>query len=169
MNTISPQWIDELLAYLDRQEQVLERVLAFLDAFRGSLIRRDAAALERMQGQLEEEGRLWTEMEMHRRRLTERFAAVFGCRAEEVCLSAIGRRAEPMQQKRLQERQARLKDLTERLRQQHLATELLVREYARLNRQMLEVLTGSRGQGRLYDAHGRSGGVASTGLMSVQG
>ncbi|HOK65224.1 MAG TPA: flagellar protein FlgN [Anaerohalosphaeraceae bacterium] len=169
MKPISRQQVDELLVYLDCQALALERVLTFLDEFRRALIRRDTGALERMREQLEEEGRIGSEMEARRRHLMEQFAAAMGCRVERVCLSEICRRCEPMQQVPLRERQERLKALTARLRQQHLATELLVRECARLNRRLLEVLTGQPGGSCLYDAHGRSGGMNSSGLVSVKG
>lgn len=169
MRPISRQQIDELLVYLDCQALALERVLAFLDEFRRALIRRDTGALERMREQLDEEGRIGSEMETRRRHLMEQFAAAMGCRVEQVCLSEICRRCEPMQQVPLRERQERLKELTARLRQQHLATELLVRECARLNRRLLEVLTGQPAGGGLYDAHGRVGGMNSTGLVKMKG
>ncbi|HOQ03833.1 MAG TPA: flagellar protein FlgN [Anaerohalosphaeraceae bacterium] len=169
MKPISRQQVDELLVYLDCQALALERVLVFLDEFRRALIRRDTGALERMREQLDEEGRIGSEMETRRRHLMEQFAAAMGCRVEQVCLSEICRRCEPMQQVPLRERQERLKELTARLRRQHLATELLVRECARLNRRLLEVLTGQPAGGGLYDAHGRVGGMNSTGLVKMKG
>lgn len=169
MNPISRQQVEELLDYLEAQARVLERVLGFLDAFRRALIRRDIPALEQMQEQLEEEGRVGAEVEGRRRHLMEQFAAAMGCRAEQVCLSAIARRCEPMQQVVLQERQKCLRELTERLRRQHLATELLVREYGRMNRRLLEILTGQQDRGRLYDARGRSSGIGTTGLVRAKG
>jgi flagellar biosynthesis/type III secretory pathway chaperone len=169
MTRLSQQQVEELLVYLDGQSQVLERTLTFLDVFRTALIRRDAAALERMREQLEQEGQVHLELEARRRRLMEELAEAMGCRPEQVCLSEISRRCDPMQQTPLRERQTRLQELTERLRRQHLATELLVREYARMNRRLLEILTGQTLQARLYDARGRSGGMGTKGLVNIKG
>ncbi|HRT24869.1 MAG TPA: flagellar export chaperone FlgN [Anaerohalosphaeraceae bacterium] len=168
MNALSQEHLDKLAEYLDSQAGYLERVLQFLDEFRKSLIRRDVAALEQMQEQMEQEGELCRQMEQRRRRLTEDLAEVMGCGVPEVCLSRICSWVEPAQQAELKKRQEHLKQLADRLRQQHLATELLVREYTRMNRRFLEVLTGQLEKGRMYDAHGRPEGTALSGLVSVK-
>jgi len=168
MKALSQEHLDKLAEYLDSQAGYLERVLQFLDEFRKSLIRRDVAALEQMQEQMEQEGELCRHIEQSRRHLTERLAEVMGCEVQEVCLSRICSRLEPGEQLRMKKRQEYLKELTARLRQQHLATELLVREYTRMNRRFLEVLTGQLEKGRMYDAHGRPEGTALSGLVSVK-
>lgn len=168
MKTIRREHVDELLEYLDCQGMHLERVLTFLDDFRRALIRRDAPALERMQAQMEQESQVSSELEDRRRHLLRQFAEAIGCRQEEVCLSEIRCHSEPMQQELLRKRQEYLKGLTDRLRQQHLATELLVREYARMNRRLLETLRGQAEKGKVYDARGRSDGMADSGWVSVR-
>ncbi len=168
MNAISREQADNLLVYLDCEAMHLERVLAFLNEFRGALIRRDCIALEQMREEMEQEGQTCSVMDARRRRLVEEIAGVLGCRAEEVCLSRIVPRTDPLHRAALRQRQEHLKELTERLRQQHLSTELLVREYARMNRRLLETVTGQGEQGRVYDAHGRSDGITRSGLVSVK-
>jgi flagellar biosynthesis/type III secretory pathway chaperone len=168
MKTLSQEHLDKLAEYLDSQAGYLERVLQFLDEFRKALIRRDVAALEQMHRRMEQEGELCRHIEQSRRHLTERLAEVMGCEVQEVCLSRICSRLEPGEQLRMKKRQEYLKELTARLRQQHLATELLVREYARMNRRLLEILTGQPDRGKLYDAHGRPQGNALSGLVSVK-
>jgi flagellar biosynthesis/type III secretory pathway chaperone len=168
MKALPQEQLDKLVHYLDSQAAYLERVLQFLDEFRKALIRRDVAALEQMHRLMEQEGELCRQMEQSRRQMTEHLAEAMGCEHQEVCLSRICSRLEPGEQLRIKKRQEHLKELTARLRQQHLATELLVREYARMNRRFLEILMGQPQRGKLYDAHGRPQGNALSGLVSVK-
>ena len=45
MNRIDPEFVNDLIAFLDLQSEHLQNILGFLDAFRKALIRRDLPVL----------------------------------------------------------------------------------------------------------------------------
>ena len=168
MKGISQAIVDELAAFLDHQSGHLRNVLECLDEFRKALIRRDLPVLQAMQTQLAGQADIRLQMDQTQRAIQQKLADVLSCREEEVCLSAVCRRLDRGQQEIIQTRRKGLADLVQRLRQQHLATELLLRECARMNRRLLETVTGTRAQGKTYDARGRSSWSLHPGLMSVK-
>jgi flagellar biosynthesis/type III secretory pathway chaperone len=168
MRLIGTELIDELTAFLDRQSEHLEKMLLYLDALRESLIRRDPVVLQEMQDQLLQEAQVREELDGVLRDLREKIGRQMGCSAQEVCLSRIRRSVGMPAEEALRSRQRQLAEQVVRLQRQHLATELLVRECARLNRRFLEVLTGRQEKGTIYDSRGRSAWGSQTGLMSVK-
>ncbi len=168
MNRLSRELAEEVIAFLDRQSDHLQVLLALLDGLRESLIRRDLPAMQEMQAQLGQEGQRRAELDRSRQALQETLAESLGCAGEAVCLSLAGSRADADLREKIEVRRQALRGQVARLRQQHLATELLVRECARMNRRLLEAVMGTGEKTETYDARGRRAWSAGTGLMNLK-
>ena len=168
MSTASAELVDELVAFLDFQSEHLDKMLGFLDAFRKALIRRDLPVLQEMQSQLAQEEDMRMQLDQSRNVLQRKLAGFIGCAAEDVCLSSLQGLVDPPFEEKIRKRQQSLIRQIHHLQEQHLATELLLRECSRMNRRLLETVIGGGEKGKTYDARGRSSWNACQGLMNVK-
>lgn len=167
MSTASAELVDELVAFLDLQSEHLEKMLDFLDAFRKALIRRDLPMLQEMQSQLAQEAEIRNQLDQSQRILQQKLAGLTGCSAEDVCLSSLETVLDPMSREKIRHRRQSMIQQVRHIQEQHLATELLLRECSRMNRRLLETVVGGQ-TGKTYDARGRSSWNAGQGLMNVK-
>lgn len=168
MSAVGLELGDELVAFLDLQSEHLGKMLGFLDAFRKALIRRDLPLLQEMQAQLSLEAETRMQLDQSRQNLQRKLAGLLGCPAEKVCLSLLHGFLDFSLQEKIRHRQKALTEQVRRLQDQHLATELLLRECARMNRRLLETVMGGDEKGKTYDARGRSSWSTGQGLMNVK-
>lgn len=168
MSQISMELVEELAVLLDRQSEHLKSVLRLLDELRKALIRRDLPVLQEMQEELVREAEVRLQLDQSMQILQRKLGGILGCPPQEVCLSLVCRAFGSPAEDMIRSRQQRLTEQVRRLRQQHLATELLLREYTRMNRRLLEILTGRGGKGMIYDSRGRSSWRVQTDLMNVK-
>lgn len=168
MNEIHTELIEELAAFLDRQSESLSSLDGCLEELRKALIRRDLAALEDLQARLAGEARIRTQLEESRQRIQQTLAGLLGCDPQAVCLSALERHLHPSSAERIRQRRLTLAEQVRRLRERHLATELLVRECARMNQRLLEAILGTDRKGRTYDARGHYRRSSGPGLMNMK-
>lgn len=168
MNGITDAIQTRFLPFLDRQINHLERMREFLDAFRGALIRRDLETLGQMQDRLAAEADRRQELDGEMEAFRRLFAGPLGCRPDEVCVSKLAAAADAATGRRLRDKQRHARELVESVKNAHLATELLLRECARINRRMLEVIVGRGSPAPTYDARGRAAWQSGRGLMNVK-
>ena len=153
---------------LDSQMDHLRQVQEFLDAFRAALIRRDMDELQRMQELLSIETQRREELDNELKSCKQLFEKEAACASNEICVSMLCRVADPSVAKQLKEKQRQIQDRLKKVKNAHLATELLLRECARINRRLLEIFTGRPIPARIYDARGKAPWQGVQGLMSVK-
>lgn len=158
----------EFFPFLDRQIDALERAKELFDAFRAALIRRDMEELGQVRRRLEEEETVRLELDRQMGLCRRRLAAVLSCPPEEICISRLCRATDPSTAQELKKRQVRAQGLASEVKTVHLATELLLRECARINRRMLETITGRPTPPSIYDARGRAAWRPEAGLMNMK-
>lgn len=158
----------EFLPFLDRQIEYLEQAKKLFDEFRAALIRRDIEELEEVRQHLEAKEAQRQELDRQTESCRRCLAAALNCGPEDVCISRLCRAADPPTARELQKRQRRARDLAAEVKTVHLATELLLRECARINRRMLETITGQPTPSSIYDARGRAAWKPATGLMNMK-
>jgi septin family protein len=146
----------------------LRRTRDYLNALRAALIRRDMDELKQMQDHLSEEALQRQELDRSLESCRQCAAESLACRPEEVCISRLCNKADPQTAKRLRETQHQVQRLVREVKTAHLATELLLWECARINRRMLEAITGRLASAPVYDARGRTAWQPAAGWMNLK-
>ena len=168
MVTLKPQMIDELKAFLDNQQNQIEQTLKNLDALRSAVIRRDQEALEQLQAHIQLESRRKRQAETDHQRLRVRLSQWLECAAEEVTVSRLCESLPPEECQSIRQRQQSLQTVIRKLRNEHQATELMLRECARFNRVLLSRIIGTANQTRTYTVRGKEHWNVHQGLMNVK-
>lgn len=168
MVTINKQIVEELSAFLNEQTVQMERMLESLDELRAAVIRRDHDALENLQTHIQLESSQKEKARLDLQQLRLRLSALLGCRAEEVTVSGACELLSPQDRREIQVQQRRLQGLVRKLKNEHQATELMLRECARFNRLLLSCLIGDRNQTRTYSVQGKEQWNVHQGLMNVK-
>ena len=126
--------VEELLAVLEADIVQVSLATERLDALRGAVIRRDEEGLRGLLEKVQCEGEKYRGVEARRQDLRGKLAKIAGCSCEEMNLSALCRMLSGEKRVTVAAKQERLRQLTEKLRREHLATTLLLRECSRLNK-----------------------------------
>lgn len=161
MNPQHQVLIVQLRDHLDAELVLHRRLLASAEEKITRVVAHDIPAfttcLEREQGLAADMGRL----RQVRERLLRALAAVLAIPGDQLTLSAVIARAEPVRQGELAQRQRDLRQLLERLRVANERCLLLVRSGLSLVRDVLQAVMGEEAGGqRAYDRRGASGGSA---------
>jgi hypothetical protein len=168
MVTLKEQVIENLELFLDEQILQTERTLENLDELRAAVIRQDQGALEQLQNTIRLESRQKEQTLAQQRRLREQLSTLLGCPAEEITVSRVCDFLGSNESQTLQTRQRRLLTLIGKLKNEHQATELMLRECARFNRLLLSSLIGERNQTRTYTVQGKEQWNVHQGLMNMK-
>lgn len=160
--------MDELEVFLDARQAELLQTLDRLNALRAAVIRRDEPALsqllEQAQQDADEHRRLDAAQAVLERRLAETFDGLNG----PVTLSRLCERLSGDRRAALRQKQQILLELAHRVRNEHEATETLLRECARCNRLLLGAILGRSQQSLTYDPQGHSQWDVHRGLVSMK-
>lgn len=147
--------LENLAAFLDSRTDQMQRTLEQLDSLRAAVIRRDERALAEMLEQTRQDSQLRDELDAAQMVLGRRLAAALGL-AEPVNLTRLCAALDAEQAQRFRRKQRDLLELAEQVRIEHSATEMLLRECARCNRQLLEAIVGHSAQNNTYDPQGQT-------------
>jgi hypothetical protein len=160
--------MDELEIFLDARQAELLQALDRLNALRAAVIRRDEPVLSQLLEQAlqdaEEHRRLDVAQAVLERRLTETIDGLEG----PVTLSRLCDCLSGDRQTALRQKQQMLLELAQRVRNEHEATETLLRECARCNRLLLGAILGRSEQCLTYDPQGHSQWDVHRGLVSMK-
>jgi hypothetical protein len=159
--------VNELAAALDQQADLLETRRSQLLALREAILRYDNDALERMLEQVERTIQDQAPCDARLRQASERAAAAAGCAGTEVRLSLLIERLPQRYRAMLEARRTQLVGLTHSLRRKHLETALLLRECARVNRELLDRLLPGGGV-TVYGSGGRNHWRGDTGSFNME-
>lgn len=168
MITLKEQVLENLELFLDEQILQTERTLENLDELRAAVIRQDQGALEQLQNTIRLESRRKEQSQAQQGQLCEQLSTLLGCPAEKVTVSRTCDFLDSYESEAIQTRQRRLQALIRKLKNEHQATELMLRECARFNRLLLSSLIGERNQTRTYTVQGKEQWNVHQGLMNMK-
>lgn len=148
--------VDELLVVLDEEIAQIDVTMERLDGLRSAVIRRDEEGLQALLETVRVEGERYRAVEARREDLRVRLARIAGCGVNEMNLSVLCGMLEGARRAAVAAKQEQLRDLTERLRREHLSTTLLLRECSRLNKMMLKGMFARGDEPVIYNARGNA-------------
>jgi len=163
----SGELLDDLAAFLDCRTDQMRRTLERLDQLRAAVIRRDERAMAEMLEQTRQESQLRDELDAVQVALGQRLAAAFGL-TEPVNLTRLCAALDAEQAERFRQKQRTLLELAERVRLEHSAAEMLLRECARCNRLLLDAIVGRSAQHNTYDPQGQARRSMNGSLVNVR-
>ena len=171
MNTqirFSKKDLEGIFQYLDQQLARIDRMHQLLNQFRAGLIRKNPDELMQLQQQFQQEELIRNQLERELENRKRQLAGWIQCVPSEVTLTKLRSCVDPETAYQIQQKQALVKERIESFQREHLATEMLMRECARMNRRLLEIILGRKQNSSTYDAHGKTNWSPKTGLMSIQ-
>lgn len=173
MNTTIPtpvrENVEALLGVLDIDIQHISDSLAHLDALRSLLIKRDEACLSALLDTIRVKSNTYQGNERTRQCVRQALADLMGCPLQELTLSRLEQCLPEPWPRALAQRKRSLRALTSQLRQEHMRTQRLLMDCARLNSTLLDVLLN---QGRektlLYTGAGTARQHRENSFMNLQ-
>ena len=144
MNTTSPillvQKVEALVTLLDRDVDYLTANLARLDALRSMVVKRQDQELSRLLDTIRIESESYAQHESKRHLLRQEIADLLACDVQELTLSSLAQVLDPPLSHALAQRKGALRELTGRLRAEHLSTRWLLKDCARFNTVLFNTL-----------------------------
>ncbi len=159
--------LEELAAFLEMRIDGQRQTLARLDALRAAVIRRDEPALSELFDQVRIDNAAGQELDAIQLRLGRRLASAFGL-DEPVNLTRLCGVLDAQPREVVRQKQQLLLELTRRVQTEHTAAEMLLRECARCNRQLLEAILGRSSQTVTYTAQGQNRVDMHRGLVNLK-
>jgi flagellar biosynthesis/type III secretory pathway chaperone len=160
--------MDELLAFLDERQAGLEQVLDQLNVLRAAVIGRDEATLSRLFDQIQQDVNRQLKTDEAQRRLECRLAEAFNEVSGSMTLSHLCTVLPEEFSMIVKTKQKTLLQLVNRVRNEHQATELLLRECIRCNRQLLSAILGQKHQSVTYNPQGHGRWDVHSDLVSIK-
>lgn len=159
---------DELLSVLSDDIRHIKQTLERLDALRAAVIRRDEEGLKCLLDEVADEQGNYEPVERRRDGIRKQMADVLGCGIEEMNLSKLcgqltGERRDLVAQARQE-----LQGICEKLRKEHMATNILLKECSRFNNLLLRGILGN-GRGTVtYNSRGDASWELQKGMVSIR-
>lgn len=161
--------IDQLLAVLDKDIKHAERSLIYLNDLRSFVIKRDSVALARLLEKIRAQTDNYVANELKRLSLRRELADAFDCEPQKMNLSKLEANAPEQDKAQISRRKAKLTRLTKKLRQEHIATAMLLAECGRLNRLLVKTIFGTNTNSTVtYDSNGTTARQADTAFVNLQ-
>ena len=160
--------VDELLTVLDEDIRYLALTLEQLDELRGAVIKRDEEGLKSLLGNIGNEQGGYRLVEKRRETIRSRMAGIFGCGIDEMNLSKLCGKLGGEKRELVARTQKELKVLAEKLRKEHAATSMLLRECARFNNMLLRGIFGNGNETVTYNDRGNASWELQRGMVSFK-
>ncbi len=159
---------DELLSVLSDDIRHIKQTLERLDALRAAVIRRDEEGLKCLLDEVANEQGSYTLVEQRRAVIRKQMADVLGCGIEEMNLSKLcgqltGERRDLVAQARQE-----LQGMCEKLRKEHTATNILLKECSRFNNLLLRGILGNGRETVTYNSRGDASWELQRGMVSIR-
>jgi hypothetical protein len=162
------QLVGELAAVLDQQGQLLQARLSQLIALREAIVGFDNDALEKVMELMERTIHDQTQCDANLRQVSRATASAAGCGSSSAGLGVLIGHLPQRHAAALQDRRTKLISLAEALRVKHMEISLLLREYARVNRKMLERLMPGGNTVTVYGSGGRENWRSGSGIVNME-
>ena len=153
-SAVAGEQVEALQRLLDEQISLLDVRRSQLTSLCGAIVDRDEDAVERLLEQIERALELQSAADRRLSELRCELAGALGCGRDEVKLSALIAHLPEALRPPLAERRQRIIELAERLQVEHMRTVILLGEFARINRLLLESLFPSSEGVTTYSAAG---------------
>jgi hypothetical protein len=160
--------VGELSTVLDQQAQLLASRLAQMLALREAIVGFDNDALEKVLEQMERTISDQSQCDTLLRQVSRRTARAAGCENSNAPLRQLIDILPPRHAAMLERRRAALIDQAGVLRGKHMEISMLLREYARVNREILERLLPGGNTVTVYGSSGRENWRASSGIVNLE-
>ncbi len=159
---------DELLSVLADDIRHIEQTLERLDALRAAVVRRDEEGLKCLLDEVANEQGSYTLVEQRRAVIRKQMADVLGCGIEGMNLSKLcgqltGERRDLVAQARQE-----LQGICEKLRKEHMATNILLKECSRFNNLLLRGILGNGRETVTYNSRGSASWELQRGMVSIR-
>ncbi|MCH8192498.1 MAG: hypothetical protein IIA65_00600 [Planctomycetes bacterium] len=173
MNTTIPDLLREkveaLVTLLDRDVDYLTANLACLDTLRGMVVKRQDQELSRLLDTIRIESERYALHESQRQVLRQEIADLMACDVRELTLSSLAQVLDPPLSHALAQRKGALRELTGRLRAEHLSTRWLLKDCARFNTVLFNTLFHPGQENALtYTVNGTTQRHREQSLMNLQ-
>ncbi|MFP4105014.1 MAG: flagellar export chaperone FlgN [Phycisphaerae bacterium] len=165
--TIAPL-LDDLIALLDEQGQLVARRIEKLDELTDCITGRDEKRLEAL---VEKIDTVTRQQEAADRRLAElrsSLAASLGTQPDQTRLGDLIRHIDGPQRKQLTERRQTLLEMVDSLRDRHMQSVMLIAESSRINRLLLSSLFGENQEVNTYNTTGSDNWRDGAGLVDTE-
>ena len=165
---LEPAILNAFLAFLDEQERSLEQTLERLNALRAAVIRRDEKTLSQLLERTRCDADRHRSVALQQRALEQRLVEAVDGLALPVTLTQLCASLPEPTRAIFEQKQQSLRQAAHRVQLEYEATDLLLRQCARCNRQLLDAVTGRSSRSLTYDAKGKSRREMHRGLVSVK-
>jgi hypothetical protein len=163
-----PAILEAFLAFLDEQERLLGQTLERLNALRAAVIRRDEETLGTLLEQTRCDADRHRTVTLEQRALEQRLVEAIDGLSLPITLSRLCAALHGPTRTLFEQKQRALREIAHRVQLEYASTELLLRQCARCNRQLLDAIVGRSSRTLTYDAQGQSRREAHRGLVSVK-
>ena len=160
--------VDELSAVLDENIRYIKLTLERLDELRGAVIKRDEEGLKSLLSNIANEQGSYGLVEKRREAIRRKMAGIFGCGIDEMNLSKLCGKLDGEKKEKVARTQKELKVLTEKLRKEHKATSMLLRECSRFNNMLLRGILGNGNETVTYNDRGDASWELQRGMVSFK-
>ncbi len=158
----------ELITVLDEEIRLLDVRRGQLEHLSEALIARDEARLKELLDEIEVIVHNQTSTDMKLKAVRNSLASAVGLDQETATLTAIMEYMTPMQKSDVDYRRQQIMLLADALRNQHLATAMLLRECTRINRMIMDTLFPRAESVTTYDTKGSTPWSNGDNLMDSQ-
>jgi len=160
--------VDEWLAVLDAEIASLEQGLAHLNAVVAAVTQRNGPAMEAL---IDEMARHQSEeggSERRRDEVREALADTLGWKPAEMTLTRLARALDPPARRAILDRRDRIVQVAAALRREQTLAAMVLKEFSRMNRAVLQAVLPGHGRAATYDTAGRASCRTDRGLFDTR-
>lgn len=159
--------VDDLVRSLDSEIDRINLTLERLDSLRAGLIKKDEQDMKRLLEAIREDQKNTVDIERRRDDISRRLSVAMGCRKQDVNLTKTCSFLQGEKKQIVQEKQRILRQLVGKLKIEHSATYMLLRDCRRFNRMLLKGLLGDVTENVTYNSRGSRSMQMQAGLVSI--
>jgi len=161
--------VDELVGVLDDDIKHIKLTLERLDALRAAVVRRDEGGLKSLLDEIKAGEGSYGLVEKKRRAIRKEMADIFACGINEMNLSKLAGELAGEKRGLVVRTQEELRQLADKLRKEHMATSMLLKECSRFNKELLRGILGNGSETETYNNRGGISWELQQGMVSLRG
>lgn len=147
--------VDEFLVALEKDCELIEKSFERLVNLRECLIKRDEVSMRQILDSVMMEAKERASNELLREGLREELSQLLGFDVKEMTIGVLGNYLCEQQRDRLFEKRGRLIVLADRLKKEHMRSQMLLAEYSRLNKAFLQkIFNPKKDKAAVYNSKG---------------
>jgi hypothetical protein len=160
--------VDEWLSVLDEEIASLERGLEHLKSVVAAVTKRDSRAMETLIDEMARPESREGAAERRRETLRESLAAALGWTPREMTLTRLAGALPPLDRRAVLSRRDRIVQVAAALRREQTLAAMVLKEYSRMNRAILQAILPGHGRATTYDTAGRAPWRTDRGLFDAR-